>query len=90
MKAIILQKWAAAFPGNGFEAFFDTNRTGYPEISTVDQSDEDYIPGTLSYSINGTTGGIFPMRLPFPSDVRARNSNAPAQSEITAPVWWVQ
>lgn len=90
LKAIILQKWAAAFPGNGFEAFFDTNRTGYPEISTVDQSDEDYIPGTLSYSINGTTGGIFPMRLPFPSDVRARNSNAPAQSEITAPVWWVQ
>lgn len=90
LKAIILQKWAAAFPGNGFEAFFDTNRTGFPETSNLPQNDENYIPGTLSYSVNGTTGGNFPMRLPNPSDVRARNSNAPEQTVITAPVWWVQ
>ena len=90
LKAIITQKWAAAFPGNGFEAFFDTNRTGYPEVSNIPQDDENYISGTLSYSVNGTTGGVFPMRIPFPSDVRARNSNAPATSNITDLVWWVQ
>ena len=89
LKAIIMQKWVSGFPGNGFEAFFDTLRTGYPEISTVSQDSESYIPGTLAYSLNGTTGGEFPMRLPFPSDVRARNSNAPGNTGVTVPVWWV-
>ena len=32
IEAIITQKWIAGFPGNGFEAFFDKNRTGYPKL----------------------------------------------------------
>lgn len=90
LTAIITQKWVSGFPGNGFEAFFDTNRTGIPATSTVPQSSESYVPGTLSYSIAGTTGGKFPKRLQIPSDVRARNSNAPGIIDITTPVWWVQ
>jgi len=89
LKTIIMQKWVSGFPGNGFDAFFDTNRTGYPEKSSVAQSSASYVPGTLAYSINGTTGGEFPMRLPLPSDVRARNSNAPGNVAVTTPVWWV-
>lgn len=89
LKAIIMQKWVSGFPGNGFEAFFDTNRTGYPEVSSVSQSSASYVPGTLAYSIGGTTGSSFPKRLPFPSDVRARNTNAPGNTEVTVPVWWV-
>lgn len=89
LKAIIMQKWVSGFPGNGFDAFFDTNRTGYPEKSSVAQSSASYVPGTLAYPVNGTTGGEFPMRLPFPSDVRARNSNAPLNVALTTPVWWV-
>lgn len=90
LKAIITQRWVAGFPGNGFEAFFAINRTGIPEISDVPQSDESYIPGQLAYPVNGTTGGDFAKRLPFPSDVRARNSNAPDNIEITVPVWWAE
>ena len=90
LKAIIMQKWVAEFPGNGYDAFFTHLRTGYPEISDVAQDDITYIPGTFSYSINGTTGGVFPQRLLFPSNVRSRNNNAPSTVAITVPVWWAE
>ncbi len=73
LEAIITQKWIAAFPGNGFEAFFDQNRTGFP---------------TLSYSVNGSTGGLFPRRIVYPLSERNANPNSPALVPITTPVWW--
>ena len=85
---IITQKWIASFPGNGFEAFFEQNRTGYPRISSVPQTSGSYVPGEWSYSINGTTGGQFPKRLVFPESVTSTNQNAPALIELTVPVWW--
>ncbi len=88
LKAIITQKWLSLFPGNGFEAFFEHNRTGYPEISPVPQTDLSYVPGEFSYSVNGTTGGQFPKRLVFPENVTSTNENAPALVDITVPVWW--
>lgn len=90
LRAIIMQKWVAEFPGNGYDAFFDHLRTGYPRISDVPQSSISYVPGTFSYSINGVTGGSFPQRLLFPSNVRSRNTNAPGIVAITVPVWWAQ
>ncbi|TRZ44239.1 SusD/RagB family nutrient-binding outer membrane lipoprotein [Robertkochia solimangrovi] len=87
--AIITQKWLASFPGNGFESFFEHNRTGIPMTSSVDQSDENYVAGQFAYSVNGFTGGVFPKRLPWPNDELTRNQNAPDQSvELTVPVWW--
>lgn len=88
LEAIIVQKWAALFPGNGFEAFFEQNRTGYPRISTVYHTSPAYVPGEIVYSAAGTTGGEFPKRLEFPSTVTTRNSNAPDLVENTVPVWW--
>lgn len=88
IKAIIMQKWTSFFPGNGFEGFFEQNRTGYPEISAVPQTSESYVPGEFSYSVNGTTGGQFPKRLVFPSNVTSTNQNAPALIPVTTPVWW--
>jgi hypothetical protein len=88
LKAIIVQKWAALFPGNGFEAFFEQNRTGYPEMSPVYHTDAAYVPGEIVYSLAGTTGGEFPRRLEIPSTVTTRNANAPDLVEITIPVWW--
>ncbi len=73
LQAIITQKWIAAFPGNGFEAFFDQNRTGYP---------------TLSYSVTGSTAGQFPRRIVYPLSERNANPNTPALVPITTPVWW--
>lgn len=88
IKAIITQKWIASFPGNGFEAFFEQNRTGYPAISPVPQTSGAYVPGELAYSVNGTTGGEFPRRLVFPETVTSTNQNAPDLVELTVPVWW--
>ncbi len=88
LKSIITQKWIAGFPGNGFESFFEQNRTGYPSISAVPQSNAAYVSGELSYSVTGTTGGAFPKRLVFPSTVATRNPNTPSLVLITVPVWW--
>lgn len=88
IEAIITQKWIASCPGNGFEAFFEKNRTGYPKTSAVPQSDPGYIPGQIAYSITGPTGGQFPRRLAYPLTERNANPNTPALVPITTPVWW--
>lgn len=89
IEAIITQKWVAAFPGNGFEAFIEQNRTGYPKISSVPQTDVNYVPGQFAYSIEGKTGGKFPKRLEYPQDESQRNTNAPDDViKITEPVWY--
>lgn len=88
LKAIIMQKWTSFFPGNGFEGFFEQNRTGYPEISDVAQTSDAYVPGEFAYSINGITGGQFPKRLVFPQTVLTRNTNAPGLIPNTTTVWW--
>jgi hypothetical protein len=88
LEAIITQKWASGFPGNGFESFFETNRTGYPKTSTVPQTDSGYISGQLAYAVNGATGGLFPRRIEYPLSERNANTNTPALVEITTPVWW--
>ena len=90
IEAIITQKWIASFPGNGFEAFFEKNRTGYPKTSLVPQSDENYVPGQLAYSVNGATGGKFPKRMVYPQEEINTNSSTPALIKITEPVWWAQ
>ena len=88
LEAIITQKWAAGFPGNGFESFFEKNRTGYPTTSLVPQTDPTYISGQITYSVTGTTGGLFPRRFAYPLSERNANPNAPALVPITTPVWW--
>jgi hypothetical protein len=88
LEAIITQKWVASFPGNGFEAFFEANRTGYPRTSTVPQTDAGYVSGQLAYAVNGTTGGLFPKRLVYPLSERNANPNCPTLVPITTAVWW--
>lgn len=90
LEAIITQKWVSSFPGNGFEGFFETNRTGYPLTSAVPQSDVSYVPGQITYSVNGSTGGLFPKRFVYPLSERNANPNAPALVPITTPIWWDQ
>ena len=88
LESIITQKWVASFPGNGFEAFFETNRTGYPRISTVPQTDAGYVSGQLAYAANGVTAGLFPKRLVYPLSERNANPNCPTLVPITTAVWW--
>lgn len=88
LEAIIVQKWIASFPGNGFEAFFETNRTGYPRTSAVPQSSGSYVSGQLAYSVEGSTANLFPKRIVYPLSERNANPNTPALVPITTPVWW--
>lgn len=77
LEAIINQKWVASYPGNGAEAFFEWQRTGFPDFFTV--------------SVNGVLGPTgFPQRLLYPNDETSRNQNAPAVVPITTPIWWNQ
>ena len=88
IEAIIVQKWIASFPGNGYEAFFEKNRTGYPKTSDVAQNALSYVPGQIVYAKNGTTSGLFPRRIAYPLTERNANPNVPALVPITTPVWW--
>lgn len=90
LQAVITQRWVAAYPGNGFDAFFAIVRTGIPATSSVPQDDPTYVPGQITYPVEGTTGGKFARRMPFPSDVSARNANAPDGLDITTPIWWAE
>jgi hypothetical protein len=88
LEAIITQKWIASFPGNGYEAFFEKNRTGYPKTSAVYQDSPAYIAGQIVYSKAGITNGLFPKRMVYPLSERNANPNSPALVPITTKIWW--
>jgi hypothetical protein len=88
LEAIITQKWVSCFPGHGVESFIEQNRTGFPLISNVAQSDPSYVPGHFAYSVEGKTGGLFPKRFVYSLDESQRNTNAPAASSLTENVWY--
>ncbi|QNR84122.1 SusD/RagB family nutrient-binding outer membrane lipoprotein [Pedobacter riviphilus] len=88
LEQIIVQKWASFAGSHSLEGFFEQERTGYPKISAVYSTDDNYIPGQWVYSKNGVTSGLFPKRLVFPASSRDRNSNTPAEVPITTKVWW--
>lgn len=75
VKSIIEQKWVAAANKNGIEAFFDYNRTGYP----------DFLSTSLSSVFSGS---VKPKRLFFPDSERKTNANTPDKVALTEKVWW--
>ncbi|MEI7502788.1 MAG: SusD/RagB family nutrient-binding outer membrane lipoprotein [Paludibacter sp.] len=77
IKSIIEQKWIAATNKNAIEAFFDLNRTGFPNF--------------LSQSTTSVfNAGERPKRLFFPASERKTNQNTPAKVALTVPVWWAK
>jgi len=90
LEAIITQKWVSCVGSHSLEAFFETNRTGYPKTSAVPGADEAYVAGQLTYSLEGITSGKFPKRLVFPDIEINRNPNTPAKVDATENVWWAK
>ncbi len=102
LKAIIMQKWVDAADGQrGIESFIEMVRTGYPEKSTMSSQipegytvPDEYVSGTLIYSKKGTTGGNFPVRLPYADAELNYNSNAAPYKDLKdadvmqTNVWW--
>lgn len=91
LEAIIVQKWVASFPENGFEAFFEKNRTDYPKTSPVPQNISTYIGGQFAFSASPDVVvpyGTFPKRIPYPLSERSYNANTPELLSTTTKIWW--
>lgn len=91
LEQIGVQKWAAMANIQNIEAFFEINRTGYPEYEVYDGNSTT--PGHIIYSLSSVLGaGQSPKRLLFANISTSRNSNSPAQpaGNLAAPVWWDQ
>lgn len=71
---IITQKWFAMTGTQGFEAWTEWRRTGYPDFFT--------------YSVNSNIGNKFPTRFLYPNVELTRNASFPGQKVITDKVWW--
>ncbi|MEQ9261670.1 MAG: SusD/RagB family nutrient-binding outer membrane lipoprotein [Owenweeksia sp.] len=89
IKQIMTQKWAAMANSQNLEAFFEINRTGYPEFRTLANAQ----PGDLVYSLASVLApGQSPQRLLFADVSVSRNPNSPTQPNggLAAPIWWAQ
>jgi hypothetical protein len=92
IEAISTQKWiSCAYGVHYLEGYFEKQRTGYPQTSTVYSTDPAYVPGRFVVSKNSVLApGQLPRRLVFPQVERQANPNTPAQVPITTPVWWAR
>jgi hypothetical protein len=75
IKAIITQKYYALCGFQGFEAWTEWRRTGYPT---------DFVQSAAS-----TIGaGKWPLRMIYPASETTTNKNFPGLIAINVPVWW--
>ncbi|HVW99984.1 MAG TPA: SusD/RagB family nutrient-binding outer membrane lipoprotein, partial [Candidatus Babeliaceae bacterium] len=74
IRYIITQKWFSMCGNEGFEAWTEWRRTGYPDFFTVSQS--------------SLIGQNFPRRFLYPFSEVTRNANFPGLVPVTTPVWW--
>lgn len=98
LECILIQKWVAAAKANAWDAFFDRNRTGIPEISKAEKVRVSNIePGLMpGYELGtlvapGSTElqmNEYPKRMLVPQVSSANNPNAPITKNLTDPMWW--
>jgi len=74
VKYIITQKWFAMCGNQGFEAWSEWRRTGYPNF--------------LVYSVNSQIGNNFPKRFLYPTSESTVNASYPGLAPLTSNVWW--
>lgn len=77
VKAIVTQKYYAMCGFQGFEAWSDYRRTGYPSFIMPSQA-----------SVIGA--GRMPERLLYPSSEATSNLSFPGNQPIYAPLWWAK
>jgi Starch-binding associating with outer membrane len=74
IESIITQKWVSMSGNQGFEAWTELRRTGFP---------------VLTESVASFIGaGNFPQRFIYPTNEVNLNSKFPGQKKITDKVWW--
>jgi hypothetical protein len=75
IKAIITQKYYALAGFQGFEAWTEWRRTGYPAF-------------LVKSAASNLGSNALPVRLLYPETEITRNSNFPGVKQITDKVWW--
>lgn len=90
LKCILTQKWIASTRCQAWDAWFDINRTGIPEVSEKTTDDATYVLGTLAYNLNSSLAkGQFAHRFIYSKESLDYNTNAPTKvPAITEPLWW--
>lgn len=87
VRQVMIQKWASLAYINNIEAFFELNRTGYPEIVT--KGNEDYKAGNLIVAIESVIpGNLTPKTILYPDDEVDRNPNVTQKGALTEKIWW--
>jgi hypothetical protein len=77
LEAIITQKWIGNNGFNGFEAWSEYRRTGFPT--------------NLPIGINNSSGGKLPLRIPYPQNELAANApNVPTINIFNDKIFWVK
>lgn len=74
VRHIVTQKWFSMTGTQGFEAWTEWRRTGYPDF--------------FVYSVNSIIGNKFPQRFLYPNTELTRNGNFPGQKTVQDKVWW--
>jgi len=74
IRHIVTQKWFAMNGNQGFEAWTEQRRTGYPDFLIV--------------SLNSLIGNKRPARFIYPTEEINRNSNFPGLKTVDQKVWW--
>lgn len=74
VRHIVTQKWFAMNGTQGFEAWTEWRRTGYPDF--------------FVYSVTSIIGQMFPGSFLYPNTELTRNANFPGQKQVTTKVWW--
>jgi len=74
LRFIITQKWFAMCGNQGFEAWCEQRRTGYPDFLVI--------------SKNTLIGNNIPRRFLYPTSESTRNLNFPGLQPVTSKTWW--
>jgi len=89
LESIWRQKWIACVRSQAWEAFLETNRTGFPIAGAVNNIDIAYVIGNFAPSINSVLAvGEFPRRLIYPKTSSDYNLNTPVVVPIQTKLWW--
>ena len=74
LRTIITQKWFGMCGNEGFEAWCEFRRTGYPDF--------------FVHSANSLIGTSLPVRFLYPTTESSRNTSFPGLQLITSKTWW--
>lgn len=91
LKQILTQKWIASIRFQGWDAFFDINRTGIPARVNMLVSNPAFVAGDITTNTFGTSAipnNGYVKRIMYPNASILNNPNADKVESVTTELWW--